>query len=78
MQMKDKTALVTGGAAGIGQEIVRRLAQEGAQVVSLDWNDAANQETAAAVCDSGGDCIAVQGDVEPRATLIPPSRLSAR
>jgi NAD(P)-dependent dehydrogenase (short-subunit alcohol dehydrogenase family) len=63
MQMKGKTALVTGGAAGIGQEIVRRLAQEGARVVSLDWNDAANQETAAAVCDSGGDCIAVQGDV---------------
>jgi NAD(P)-dependent dehydrogenase (short-subunit alcohol dehydrogenase family) len=63
MQLTGKTALVTGGAAGIGQEIVRRLAAEGARVVSLDWNGRANEETAAAVCASGGDCIAVQGDV---------------
>jgi NAD(P)-dependent dehydrogenase (short-subunit alcohol dehydrogenase family) len=63
MLLDGKTALVTGGAAGIGQEIVRRLAQEGARVVSVDVNDAANQETAAAVCGSGGECIAVRGDV---------------
>lgn len=63
MDLKNKTALVTGGGAGIGQEIVRRLAEEGARVVSLDWNETANNETAAAICDMGGDCIAVSGDV---------------
>jgi NAD(P)-dependent dehydrogenase (short-subunit alcohol dehydrogenase family) len=63
MLLNGKTALVTGGAAGIGQEIVRRLAQEGARVISVDVNDAANQQTAAEVCASGGECIGVQGDV---------------
>src|SRR6476659_5252398 len=63
MQLNGKTALVTGGAAGSGQEIVRRLAREGARIVSLDWNEATNQETAAAICDSGDECVAVQGDV---------------
>jgi NAD(P)-dependent dehydrogenase (short-subunit alcohol dehydrogenase family) len=58
-----KTALVTGGAAGIGQEIVRRLAAAGARVVSVDWNGAANEETAAGVRASGGRCEAIAGDV---------------
>lgn len=63
MLLDRKTALVTGGAAGIGQEIVRRLAREGARVISVDVNDEANQKTAAEVCAEGAECIAVQGDV---------------
>ena len=34
--LKDKTAVVTGGEGGIGQAVCRRLAKEGAAVVSAD------------------------------------------
>ncbi len=55
--------LVTGGAAGIGRETVRQFAGAGARVVSMDWDGAANRETAAEVCADGGDCQAIEGDV---------------
>ncbi|MGI8989930.1 MAG: SDR family NAD(P)-dependent oxidoreductase [Bryobacteraceae bacterium] len=58
MSLQGKTALVTGGGAGIGQQIVWRLAAEGARVISVDWDAAANEETA-----TGGLCVAVTGDV---------------
>jgi NAD(P)-dependent dehydrogenase (short-subunit alcohol dehydrogenase family) len=63
MRLKGKTVLVTGGAAGIGQEIVRVLARQGARVISVDWNGAENERTTAEVCAAGGECVPVQGDV---------------
>ena len=56
-----KTALITGGAAGIGAATAARLAADGATVVVADFNEAAAQETASAV---GG--IAVRCDVTSR------------
>jgi 3-oxoacyl-[acyl-carrier protein] reductase len=38
MQLKGKTALVTGAASGFGAEIARRYGQEGARVAILDIN----------------------------------------
>lgn len=45
-----RTAIVTGGASGIGKEIVRTFAAEGARVLAVDlpsdrWSDAAEDET---------------------------------
>jgi|SRR5579863_3169197 len=36
MQLKDKIAIVTGGATGIGESVVRRYLDEGAKVVVVD------------------------------------------
>lgn len=63
MQLKGKTAVVTGGAAGIGQEIVRRFAAEGAWVITIDWDEVTNKETASAVRAAGAECTAITGDV---------------
>ncbi len=38
MRLKDKTAIVTGGASGFGAGIARRFAAEGAQVMVADLN----------------------------------------
>ncbi|MDO8747953.1 MAG: 3-oxoacyl-[acyl-carrier-protein] reductase [Candidatus Omnitrophota bacterium] len=46
MRLKDKTALVTGGARGIGREIALRLAREGANVVIWDINPESAKSTA--------------------------------
>lgn len=69
MSEQKRTAVVTGGASGIGQEIVRHLAQQGLRVVSVDWNETANRQTADEVCAAGGECLAAQGDVSVSADV---------
>ncbi|MEC2072585.1 SDR family NAD(P)-dependent oxidoreductase [Alkalihalophilus marmarensis] len=44
MRVKDKVAIVTGGASGIGKEIVRLFQQEGATVIAADINEEALKE----------------------------------
>ena len=38
LRLKNKTAIVTGGASGIGEQIVRHYVSEGCSVVILDKN----------------------------------------
>lgn len=51
MEISGKTALVTGGASGIGKAVVERLASEGASVIVADLNEAEGEKVAA---DVGG------------------------
>ena len=55
-----KTVLITGGASGIGEAIVRRFAAQGSRVGFLDINDAAGQ---ALVQELGGDVRYVHADL---------------
>lgn len=62
--LKDKIAVVTGGAQGLGEAICQRLAREGAHVVVADLNLDGAECTAAAIrADSGCRAIAVGVDV---------------
>src|ERR1700741_443070 len=52
MRLKDKVAIVTGAASGIGKEIANTFAREGARVVIADLNQKAADATAAEIGDS--------------------------
>ena len=49
-----KTALVTGGASGIGAATCRLLAAEGAEVYLTDIQDAAGEDLATAIKEANG------------------------
>ena len=64
MRFKDKLAIVTGGGRDIGRSISLRLAAEGAKVViNYRSDEAAAQETLAAVDAAGGTALLHRADV---------------
>lgn len=62
MRVKDRVAIVTGAAMGIGKGIATVLAREGAKVVVADINAHEGARTAAELA-RGGDALFVQTDV---------------
>ena len=70
MNNPSRTAIVTGGARGIGRAIVARLARDGIQVVIADRDEAAAVETAGAIAGAGeGSVTAIGVDVSERASV---------
>jgi hypothetical protein len=63
MKLKDRVAIVTGGAKGIGWGIVKVLIQEGAKVVVIDWDAETGKRTADEMRLAGGEAIFVKCDV---------------
>jgi len=55
MRLKDRVAIVTGAACGIGQAYGLALAREGSKVVAADILPCA--ETVAKVQDAGGEAL---------------------
>lgn len=63
MQLKDKIAIVTGAASGIGKEIARAFVDSGAKVAIADLNLDAARATALELDASGASTLAVRMDV---------------
>lgn len=63
MSFKDKVAIVTGAAQGMGAAYVRLLAEQGAAVVVADLNLGKAEEVAAALRAGGAKALAVKVDV---------------
>ena len=63
MRLKDKVAVVTGGAGAIGGEITKLLAREGARIVITDVNTEASSKMVAEVKALGSEALAVNADV---------------
>lgn len=63
MRLKDRVAIVTGGAKGIGWGIVKVFIQEGAKVAVVDWDEKGGEATAEQMRQMGGDAIFILCDV---------------
>ena len=62
-QLEGKSALVTGGASGIGRAAAIAFAREGARVAVSDVNSQGGEETVRIIEDSGGEALWAPADV---------------
>jgi 2-hydroxycyclohexanecarboxyl-CoA dehydrogenase len=69
VKLKDRAAVVTGGASGIGRAIAEALAREGGRVAVLDLNEAGARETVEAIERTGGVAAAYRVDVTDAAAV---------
>jgi len=63
VRLKDKAAIITGAASGIGKEIAIIFAREGAKVAIADLDQKAADATAKEIDPSGKRAIGVAMDV---------------
>ena len=66
MRLKDKVAIVTGSASGIGKAIATRFAKEGATVVVADINETLTKSTVDELTAAGGQAVGLTMDVTKR------------
>lgn len=62
LRLEGKRALITGAGNGIGREIARRFAAEGASALLMDLDAAGNAQTAELIRQAGGVCETVEGN----------------
>jgi 3-hydroxybutyrate dehydrogenase len=70
MKLKDKSAIITGAASGIGKEIAIIFAREGAKIAIADMNKAAADAAAAEITAGGGTAIGIAMDVTDEQAVI--------
>ncbi len=63
MDFKNKVALVTGGASGIGETISTQFAQLGATVIIYDMDEIKANELCKKLIDTGMECAVYKADI---------------
>lgn len=63
MRFSGETALVTGAGRGLGAEVARQLAREGARVVLVARTGSETEAVARSIRDTGGEARAVCADI---------------
>jgi D-sorbitol dehydrogenase (acceptor) len=69
MRLEGKTAIVTGGAQGIGRATAKRFAADGASVVIGDLQEEGAQAVAKEITDAGGQALGIALDVRDQAQV---------
>ena len=67
MTVKDKVAIVTGAACGIGETTAQVFAERGSRVVLVDIDRAGGEKNLAAIKSKGGQAIFVHADLSKEA-----------
>jgi len=67
--LKDKVAVITGAAGGIGRSLVKRFCEEGAHVVATDINPAGLDELKAQLGEHAGQLTLVPLDITDHAAV---------
>ena len=62
-RVKNKVAIVTGGASGLGKSSAVLLAREGAKIVITDLDEENGNKVAQQIIDNGGKAIFIKQDV---------------
>ncbi|MCU6599009.1 SDR family oxidoreductase [Peribacillus frigoritolerans] len=70
MRLKEKTAIVTGGANGIGKATVNKFLEEGANVVFTDINKEAGNKTLEEMREVSNNVLFIQHDVSKESDWI--------
>ncbi|MCH7578377.1 MAG: SDR family NAD(P)-dependent oxidoreductase, partial [Chloroflexi bacterium] len=63
MRLKEKVALITGAASGIGKSTALLFGQEGAKVMCVDINGEGADQVAHQIADTGGEAASLTVDV---------------
>ncbi len=67
--IEGKTAIITGAANGIGLEIARHFADQGANIMLVDMDEAKLQTEVAAIPGNGANVRSFSGDLRQRLTI---------